>query len=442
MPMKFSYPKASPEQKVVIVVGGGFAGLNAAQVLVKDKGIYVVLADLRNHHLFQPMLYQVATAGLEPADIAVPIRAQFDGVENIAIHLAEIKSVDLAGGAIRLPNGSEVEFDYLILACGAHHSYFGKPQWEEFAPGLKTLEQATETRRRILSAFEFAENERDPALQRALLNFVVVGGGPSGVELAGAIADISRSVLLKDFRWINPASARVILVEAQPRILKDFPEALSNHARSDLTKIGVEVRTSARVEEIDEFGVKVGSERIPSRTVLWAAGVQAPAITQTLGVELDRAGRVKVGPDLSIPKYPHVFVVGDLAHLELGNGKLLPGMAPAAVQTGRRAAHNIIADIRGHKRKPFKYLDKGMMATIGKRRAIAQSGNLRLTGFLAWLAWLFVHIFYLAGFGKKLAVFSKWAWSYAFAKRGSRLILSQNWRSETPSQSAESRRAA
>jgi NADH:ubiquinone reductase (H+-translocating) len=428
--MKMSHPGARPDQKVVIVAGAGFAGLNAAKKLARQKELYVVIVDQRNHHLFQPLLYQVATAGLDPADISVPIRGLFDGYENVAVHLGHIQSVDLDLRAISFSNGLQLEYDYLILACGACHSYFGKPQWEEFAPGLKTLEQAIEIRRRTLLAFERAENEVDPEKQRAFLNFVVVGGGPTGVELAGAISDISRTVLIRDFRRINPASAKVYLLQSGPRILATFSEQLSKRATEDLTKMGVEVRTHSRVEHIDDSGVRVGDEFIPSKTVLWAAGVQAAGLSRTLGVEIDKAGRIKVGPDLSIPHHPKVFVIGDFVHFDLSDGKILPGLAPAAIQTGIRAAENIIADIHGKERKPFHYFDKGQMATIGKRKAILEVKNFRMAGYPAWLAWAFIHIMYLVGFASRVSVFIKWIWSYLFSERGSRLILTESWRSQ------------
>jgi NADH dehydrogenase len=427
--MRVTHPSLRPGQKEVVVVGAGFAGLNAAKQLANRDEVHVVVIDQKNHHLFQPLLYQVATASLNPADIAVPIRAQFSDASNVSVHLLHVETINLAEKWLRLEEGVELAFDYLILACGAQHSYFGKPEWEPFAPGLKTIEQAIEIRRRILSAFEDAENEIQPERQKDLLTFVVVGGGATGVELAGAIADISRTVLVKDFRRINPASARIVLVEAGPRILPAFPEDLAARAARDLTRMGVEVRTSSLVGLVDAEGVKIGDETLRAKTVLWAAGVQAERISATLGVELDRSGRVKVGPDLSIPGWPDVFVAGDLAHFEMGDGKILPGLAPAAIQTGRTAARNILASIHGKAREAFHYRDKGQMATIGKRRAIAQTGPLKLTGFPAWLAWLFIHILYLVGFKNRLFVFLQWIWSYLFSKRGSRLITSDDWTS-------------
>jgi NADH dehydrogenase len=414
--------------KEVIIVGAGFGGLEAARTLARKAEVHVRVIDRKNHHLFQPLLYQVATAGLNPADIAVPVRAQFAGATNVSVHLGLVSAVDLPGKRVILEDGPTLAWDFLILACGAQHSYFGHPEWEPFAPGLKTLEQATEIRRRILLAFESAENATDPALQNALLTFVVVGGGPTGVELAGAIADISRTVLVRDFRRIDPASARVVLLEAGPRVLPAFAEDLSRRAEGDLRALGVEVRTSCAVTDIDGNGVAAGAERIEAKSVFWAAGVQASSLARSLAVALDRAGRVPVAPDLSIPEFPDAFVIGDMAHLEEPGRGLVPGLAPAAIQEGKVAAQNVLASIAGRPRRPFRYRDKGMMATIGKHKAIAQTGRFHLTGYIAWLAWLFVHILYLIGFRNRLAVFAQWVWSYMFSKRGARLITTRDWR--------------
>jgi NADH dehydrogenase len=422
-------PYVRPGQKSVIVIGGGFAGLNATKVLARDDAVHITLIDQRNHHLFQPLLYQVATAGLSPADIAMPIRSIFRSARNVAVHLGEVTAIDVAekwvGGV-----AARLRFDYLVLACGSHHSYFGHPEWEVLAPGLKTLEQALEMRRRLLRAFEYAENEPDPTRLQALLTFVVVGGGPTGVELAGAIADISRTVLRQDFRRIDPERARIILIEAGPRVLAAFPEALSVHAARDLERLGVEVRTRAMVTSIDPEGVEAGGQRIEARTVFWAAGVQGARLAQSLGVKLDRSGRVEVAPDLSLPGAPDVFAAGDIVHLELPDGGLLPGLAPAAIQTGRAAARNILASVHGRPRTPFRYRDKGVMATIGKHKAVARTGRLTLTGYLAWIAWLLVHVLYLIGFMNRISVVAQWAWSYVFSKRGARLITDPDWRLE------------
>jgi NADH dehydrogenase len=413
--------------RLAIVVGAGFAGLKAAKALANREGLRVVLVDRRNHHLFQPLLYQVATAGLNPSDIAVPIRVQFRGAPNVEIHLGHVDAVDLAR---RIVAGEEHEiaFDYLILACGARHSYFGHPEWEEFAPGLKTLEQATEMRRRMRVAFERAENEFDPDIQRAYLTFVVVGGGPTGVELAGAIADISRTAMQGDFRRIDPVRARIVLLEAAPRVLTAFSDDLSERARRDLTEIGVEVRTSAKVDAIDAEGVTIGSERLSARTVFWAAGVQAERLTLTPPLETDRASRIKVNSDCSVPGYANVFVVGDMASIEMAPGQLVPGVAPAAIQAGEHAARMILRDLAGDPRQPFVYDDKGTMATIGKSRAVGQMGRVKLTGRIAWLAWLLIHVYQLIGFRNRLAVLFNWAWNYMFSKRGARLITEKEWK--------------
>ena len=416
-----------PTNKLAVVVGAGFAGLNAAKALANRDGLHVVLIDHRNHHLFQPLLYQVATAGLNPSDIAVPIRVQFRNAPNVEVRLGQVESVNLETQTVS-GEGRDLQFDYLVLACGARHSYFGHPEWEEFAPGLKTLEQATEMRRRMLVAFERAENERDPDKQHAYLTFVVVGGGPTGVELAGAIADISRTAMRGDFRRIDPAKSHIVLVEAAPRVLTTFSEELSEHARRDLVELGVEVRTNAKVDEIDAEGVKIGSVRLAARTVFWAAGVQAERLNITPPPETDRASRIKVNTDFSIPGHPNVFVVGDMASLEIAPGTLLPGVAPAAIQAGQHAAKMILCDLVGDPRRPFAYNDKGSLATIGKSRAIAQIGRLALTGRIAWLFWLVVHVYSLIGFRNRLAVLFNWAWNYLFSRREARLITEKEWK--------------
>ncbi|HEX3759239.1 MAG TPA: NAD(P)/FAD-dependent oxidoreductase [Kofleriaceae bacterium] len=411
----------------VVLIGAGFAGLAAARQLARQADVYLTIMDRRNYHLFQPLLYQVATAGLDPANIAVPIRAQFERASNVEVHLAEVDAIDLDHRTIRSAMRT-LTFDYLIVATGASHSYFGHPAWEAHAPGLKTLEQAVEIRRRVLTAFERAENERDETLRAAYLTFVVVGGGPTGVELAGAIADIRRTVLTRDFRRIDPRSARVLLCQGSPRLLPQFEDSLARKAARELAQLGVEVMTSTRVEHVDGEGVVANDHRIVARTVLWAAGVMSSALGSQLCVQVDRAGRVPVAPDLSLPDHPNVFVVGDLARVELPSGGLAPGLASVAIQEGRTAAHNILASVRGHSRKPFHYHDKGMLATIGKHRAVAQLKHVRLTGYIAWCLWLVVHLFFLAGFHNRLEVFRDWAWSYLFSKRGSRLIMSGEWR--------------
>ena len=414
-------------RKVVVIVGAGFGGLNAAKSLANREHLTVVLIDHRNHHLFQPLLYQVATAGLNPADIAVPIRVQFRRAQNVEIRLGHVERADLGRRTV-FDGSREIAFDYLILACGARHSYFGHPEWEEFAPGLKTLEQATEIRRRMLIAFEQAEVEDNPLRQRAYLTFVVVGAGPTGVELAGAIADISRTAMRGDFRRIDPAKSHIVLVEAAPRVLTTFSEEISERARRDLVEIGVEVRTNAKVEAIDAEGVTIGSDKLLARSVFWAAGVQAERLAVTPALETDRAARVKVNSDFSVPGHPNVFVIGDMSSFETAPGALLPGVAQAAIQAGEHAAAMIVADMEGESRSPFRYRDKGSMATIGKSRAVAQIGRVTLTGRIAWLTWLLVHVFSLIGFRNRVAVLFNWIWSYLFSKREARLITEKEWR--------------
>lgn len=419
------------DDKIVIVIGAGFAGLNATKELANKPGLQVLLIDQKNHHLFQPLLYQVATAGLNPSDIAVPIRAQFDDAANVHVHLGRIEEVYLKEKFIRTKQGHKIHYDYLVVACGAKHSYFGKPEWEEFAPGLKTIEQATEIRRRILLAFENAENETDESKRNNFLNFVVVGGGPTGVEMAGAIADISQTVLTKDFKQINTRNAKVMLIEAGPRVLGAFGEELAAKARRDLVSLGVEVRTGVRVTEINDEGVQVdGGEFIPAKTVIWAAGVQASKLVFVPEISRDKSGRIAVEADFSLKEYPDVFVAGDMAAFTLPDGKTLPGLAPVAIQAGHHAAQMILNSQRGKPRFSFEYLDKGQMATIGKRKAVARIGNFKLSGYPAWLGWLFVHVLYLIGFKNKIAVLLQWAWSYLFSRRGSRLITEREWKLE------------
>ena len=412
----------------VILVGGGFAGLRLAKKLGGARGIELTLFDARNHHLFQPLLYQVAMAGLSPAEIAAPIRSLLAGHENLRVRNERVEAVDLEGRRVLTPSGDH-EYDVLVLACGARHSYFGNPEWEADAPGLKTLAQATEIRRRVLCAFEDAEKETDPARRRALLTFVVVGGGPTGVELAGAIGEMSRFTLARDFRNIDPTLSRVILVEAGPRILPSFSPALASRAARDLESLGVQVWTQSLVTRVDAEGVEVGRERIESATTLWAAGVQASSLNAGLGAALDPQGRVRVRPDLSLPDYPEVFVAGDQAHVEGADGKPLPGVAPVAMQQGDYLAKRIRALAAGRTEStPFRYRDKGQLATIGRRRAVLEMGPLRLGGFLAWVAWLLVHIYYLVGFKNRLFVVLQWSWAYLTFRRGARLIVDRDWR--------------
>jgi NADH dehydrogenase len=410
----------SPRPKVVIL-GGGFGGIYAAHAL-KKKPVDVLLLDRRNHHLFAPLLYQVATAALNPSDIAYPIRSIFNKQRNVEVILAEARAIDTQNKKVELTDGS-VDFDYLVVATGSTHSYFGHDEWAPFSPGLKTVEDALEVRRRVLLAFEAAERENDPELRKEWLTFVLVGGGPTGVEMAGALAEISKQILKSDFRHLGPGLTRVMLVEAGPRILSAFPESLSSKAQRDLEQLGVEVKCGQAVTGIDDRGFQLGDQRIAARTVLWTAGVAASPLAKTLNVPLDRAGRVKVEPDLSIPGSPNIFVVGDLAATTFGpENKPVPGVAQGAIQGGTHAAHMILRRIEGKPTEPFKYWDKGNMATIGRARAIADLGKLRLSGFIAWLAWLLIHITYLIGFRNRVLVLTEWAWTYLTFERGARLI--------------------
>ncbi len=415
----------------VAIVGAGFAGLAAAKILGRSRAFEVSVLDRTNHHLFQPLLYQVAIAGLSPAEIAAPIRALLTGLPRTQVRQEEVLSVDLAARRLHTDR-SELGYDYLLLACGARHAYFGRDHWERHAPGLKNLPQALEIRRRVLSAFEAAETETDPERRRALLTFVVVGAGPTGVELAGALGEMSRFTLARDFRQIDPKRTRVMLVEAGPRILPAFHPELASRAMRDLEQLGVQVWTASAVSAVDSEGVAIGRERIESATVLWAAGVQASGLGQTLGAPLDDQGRVRVGPDLSLPGHPEVFVAGDQAHCAGPDGAPLPGVAPVALQQGRYVARTLLAEAEGKPRGPFRYRDKGRLATIGRSRAVCEIGRLRFGGGLAWVLWLVVHIYYLVGFKNRLFVVLQWAWSYLRYGRGARLIVSPEWRSTQP----------
>lgn len=410
----------------VLIVGGGFGGLSVGRALARSKDVQVELLDRRNHHLFQPLLYQVATAALSPADIATPIRSVFSANPRVQVLLEEVVSVDRAKRTVQTTSGDH-GYDYLVIATGAVHSYFGHGEWEDDAPGLKTVEQATELRRRILLAFEEAEKQTDPEKQKEWLTFVIVGGGPTGVEMAGSIAEISRTTLEKDFRHIDPARTRVLLIEAGPRIVAGFDESLSRRATRDLERMGVQIWTGTRVTNITKEGVELGNEQVRARTTMWAAGVAASPLGKALGAPLDRAGRVLVEKDLSVPGDNRVFVIGDLASLNDEKGRPLPGLAPVAMQQGRHVAKNILRDIKKQPMEPFHYRDKGMMATIGRRKAVLQSGPVKMGGFLAWWAWLFIHIFYLISFRNRASVFMQWAWSYVTFKRGARLIVDKDW---------------
>jgi len=404
----------------VVIVGGGFGGLYAARALKRDD-VDVLLLDRTNHHLFQPLLYQVATATLAPTDITAPIRWLLRKQRNATVLMEEVGHVDTARRVVLTTDGREHAYDYLIVATGARHAYFAHPEWETLAPGLKSVDDAIELRRRILTAFERAELIEDPEERAAWLTFIVVGGGPTGTELAGMLPTIARHALGRDFRRIDPTSARVILVEGGPKILPSYPDELSEHARRDLTNLGVDVRTGTLVSEIGEHHVVAGGERIHAHTILWAAGNAASPLGRDLHVTLDRAGRVPVAPDLSVPGWRDVFVIGDLAATTT-NGKPVPGVAPAAMQMGALAAKNIRRDLEQRERVPFRYRNKGDLATIGRYRAIADFGRLRVTGSLAWWFWLFLHILYLAGFRNRISVLVEWAYSYFTYERGARLI--------------------
>ena len=420
--------EAAPEQKPrVVIIGAGFGGLEAAKKLA-GKGVRVTMVDRTNYHLFQPLLYQVATAALSPADIAAPVRAILSKSKNMEVILAEVESIDVNAKKVRMVD-EELDYDYLIVATGARHSYFGHPEWEKLAPGLKSLEDAVEIRRRILLAFEYAERIFDEAARKAAMTFVVVGGGPTGVEMAGAIAEIARYTLAKDFRHIDPSQARVILVEADPWVLATFPDDLQISARKQLVDLGVEVRTGIHATNLSEEGLQVGDEFIPCRVKIWAAGNNASFVGHSLGAPIDRVGRVIVNKDLTIPDHPEVQVIGDLANFSHQTGQPLPGVSPVAMQQGRHAAHNILAMIDGRKPQPFWYFDKGSMATIGRNKAVADLKLIHLSGIPAWLAWLFVHIIFLVGFRNRLAVLFQWAWAYFSFNKGARLIT-RNFQSE------------
>lgn len=405
----------------IVIVGGGFAGLYTARGL-KNVEAQVTVVDCHNYHLFQPLLYQVATAGLNPSDIAAPIRAILRKQKNTQVILGEAVAVDVEAKRVTLADGEELAYDLLVIATGATHSYFGHPEWERFAPGLKTIDDALEIRRRVLLAFEAAEREDDPEKQAAWLTFVVIGAGPTGVELAGALSEIARKTMVRDFRTIHPESAKIILLEGQDRVLPPYPPDLSEKARKQLVELGVDVDTGAVVTDVNDHEVRVGDRVIPTRTILWGAGVQASPLARSLGVPLDRAGRVLVSPDLTIPGHKDVFVIGDLAAVKQRDGSFVPGVAPAAIQEGQHTALNLERAVGGQPLRPFRYKDKGSLATIGRAAAVADFGKVRFGGFLAWLAWLAIHIFFLIGFRNRFLVITQWAWAYLTYQRGARLI--------------------
>jgi NADH dehydrogenase len=421
---------ATTPRPTVVVVGGGFAGLYAARALARHA-LHVILIDRANYHLFQPLLYQVATAALSPGDIAEPLRAILRKFRNVEVLLGEVRTIDVDARTVTLDDGEAIGYDYLVLATGARHSYFGHPEWEPVAPGLKSLADALEMRRRIFLAFELAEREKDPAERAALMTFVIVGGGPTGVELAGSIAEIARHTIKEDFRHIDPRKSRIVLLEGSDRVLGQYPPDLSASAQRALERLGVEVRTGKVVTEVTPDQVRVGDDVISTCTTLWAAGVQASPLGRQLGVEVDKSGRVPVLPDLSIPGHPEVFVLGDLAAFKRRNGKMLPGIAPVAIQQGVAAAKNIWRSVRLEPRREFHYFDRGTMATIGRAAAVAEIRFLHLSGLLAWLAWLVVHIFFLIGFENRMLVLVQWAYSYLSYERGARLITGP-WHAGAP----------
>lgn len=409
------------ERPKVVVIGGGFGGLWAANALA-NKPVDVTLIDRKNHHVFQPLLYQVATAVLSPGEIAQPLRRILHGAKNVEVILGEVVDFNVDDNKVRLEDGSELGFDYLIVAAGARHSYFGNDVWETSAPGLKTLEDAVEMRRRILLAFELAERDAYLTGEQRQLNFVVVGGGPTGVELAGAIADIARQALAKDFKAIDTRKARVILFEGSDRVLGTFTPDLTYSAKKQLEDLGVEVRLNSFVSDIAPGKVKVSDEWIDCDVVLWATGVAASPLGKQLGVETDKAGRVFVKPDLSLPGHENIFVIGDMASIKRENGEPVPGVSPAAMQMGRATAKNVLADLKGKARTDFRYVDKGSMATIGRSKAIAHLFGMKFKGFIAWTMWLWLHVFFLIGFRNRIVVMVEWFWAYLTRERSARLI--------------------
>lgn len=405
----------------VVVVGGGFAGLAAARALARAP-VEVVVVDRHNHHVFQPLLYQVATAGLSPADIAAPIRWILRRQANVRVLLDDVVGVDPAARRVDLRDSPPLDYAVLIVATGVTHAYFGRDDWAAHAPGLKTLDDAVAIRRRVLMAFEAAEREPDPARQRELLTFVVIGGGPTGVEMAGAIAEIARQALTDEFDAVAPETSRVLLLEGGPSILPTYVPRLREAARAALRELGVDVRESTRVTEVSARAVQAGDERIVAETIVWAAGVQASPVGRWLGGEVDRLGRVRVAPDLSVPAFPEIFVAGDLMGVDGADGQPVPGVAQAAMQSGRRAAKNALARLRQQPTSPFGYRDPGAMATIGRAKAVADLGWIKLSGYPAWLAWLFLHLVFLIGFKNRIVVLVQWLVAYVTRQRGVRLI--------------------
>ena len=414
-------------QRKIGIVGGGFAGLSLAQELANNPNFEITLIDRKNHHLFQPLLYQVAMAGLNPSEIAEPFRRLLGRAKNVEIIMAEVSAVDPEKRQVWFADQTK-SFDYLALACGSKHFYFGNDEWERWAPGLKSLEQATEIRRRILLAFEMAEKETDPKKQESWLTFVIVGGGPTGVELAGAISEMTKRTLYKDYKHVDLRKTNIHLVEAGDRLLKAFPENLSAQTKKDLEDLGVKVHLGAQAGDLSAQGARLGEQWISCRTILWAAGVQASRLGQKMKVEKLKDGRIKVEKDLSLPNCPNVFVMGDQAAFTDENGDYLPGLAPVAIQEGQYLAKLLKREAQGKQREPFHYFDKGIMATIGRSRAVVKTGPFEFSGFLAWLTWALVHIAYLVQWRNRFFVLMQWCWSYFRFGRGARLIVNKSWR--------------
>jgi NADH dehydrogenase len=408
----------------ILIIGGGFGGLKAAEALARLP-VQITVVDRKNHHTFQPLLYQVATAGLSPAEIAAPIREILAKHDNIEVLLGEVSDFDLTRRTAKL-DGFELGYDYLVVAAGATHAYFGHDEWEQFAPGLKTIEDALEIRRRMLLAFELAERQAAVTGQHQQLSFVVVGGGPTGVELAGTLAEIARQSLADDFRHIDPKKTKIILLEAGSSLLSAYPDDLRQSAKRQLERLGVDVRLNSAVTDVRQNEIRVGNDVLHATVVFWAAGVAASPLGRALGGPVDRAGRVLVEADLSLPGHPEVFVIGDLASLKQAEGTQLPGVAPVAMQEGRWVARQVAADLAGNPRTPFHYVDKGSLATIGRAAAVAQFGKVHISGLLAWLSWLFIHIFFLIGFRNRIIVMIEWAWSYFTYDRAARLITGES----------------
>ena len=421
---------STTSNKKVIIIGGGFAGLSAVKILGNKKNIDVILIDRRNHHLFQPLLYQVAMAGLNPSEISIPLRSYLSRYKNVRVLMAEVDQIDLKNKTISFDN-QWFDYDYLLIACGSKHFYFGNNEWEEYAPGLKTIEQATEIRRRILLAFELAEKEADEKKRKQFLTFVIVGGGPTGVEIAGAISEMARNTLYKDYKNVNLKKTRVVLIESGSRILNSFPKKLSNRAKNDLENLGVEVILNQKASELSKQGLKIGEKFLYSHTIIWAAGIIPSQLTKNMDIKKSQDGRIIVNDDLSIPNHPETFAIGDQAAFAISKDKekiFLPALAPVAIQQGRFVAQLIKNEIKKKKRSAFRYFDNGIMVTIGRSKAVVSSGPFQLTGLIAWLIWVFVHIVYLIRFKNKFFVLLQWIWAYFTFGKGARLIIHKTWK--------------